>query len=578
MPVTSVTVRIAGANGDGIESAGAMLGKAAARNGMEVFGNRGYQSVIRGGHVWYQLHIGDEKLYGFGDSIDILIALNEDAIKNQKGKLGAGATIIYDPTKTTLAPDDFDPSCKFIGIPLLDIAMQTSGNAIMRNIVAIGAVLRIIGIDINFFDGIVREMFSRKGEEVVGSNIKAATSGYNYEGVDKQYSINGDGKRRLLIDGNTAISMGAYAAGCKYYAAYPMTPASGILHWFAAHANKGVLYKQTEDEIAAINSAIGAASAGVRSMCGTSGGGFSLMVEGLGLAGMLEVPIVVVESQRTGPSTGLPTKTEQGDLQFVMHAAQGEFPRIVVAPTSVEECFYTAADAFNLAERYQCPVVILMDQFLSEHMETVESFDLDAIKIDRGKVADSGDANGRFKRYLITEDGISKRSIPGEKGLSFIAASDEHNEYGDLVSDVLAGLDESVEMRKRMHEKRMKKIETMLGNETLFAPKIEHEEAKHFLVTFGSTVEAAREAAGMLRGKGASFGLIYFNYLMPLDRKRTESLLGGRDPIDVECNLTAQLAGVIASNTGIMIEKRILKYDGEAITAGEIVEEAMKLI
>ncbi|EQD34329.1 pyruvate ferredoxin oxidoreductase, alpha subunit, partial [mine drainage metagenome] len=214
-------------------------------------------------------------------------------------------------------------------------------------------------------------MFSRKGESVVEGNIKVAELGYNFAGVNKSFTFNHDSKKRYVLDGNSALSLGAFASGCKFYAAYPMTPASSILHWFAQHQNRGAVFKQTEDEIAAINMTIGASSAGVRAMCGTSGGGFSLMVEGVGLAGMLEVPIVVVESQRTGPSTGLPTKTEQADLLFVMHASQGEFPRIVVAPRDINEAFYLTSNAFNLADRYQCPVIILMDLFISEHIESI---------------------------------------------------------------------------------------------------------------------------------------------------------------------------------------------------------------
>jgi 2-oxoglutarate/2-oxoacid ferredoxin oxidoreductase subunit alpha len=572
--MASVSIRIAGANGDGVESTGALLGKIAASNGMEVFGNRGYQSVIRGGHVWYQIRIGDEKLYSAGDSIDVLVALNQDSITNQKSHLSEKAIVIYDSAKCNVKELE-GHSYKLLGIPLMEIVLAANGDAIMRNMVSIGAVLKVVGIDISLFDAVINKMFLRKGIDVVNKNIKVATDGYSYKGVENVYSIKGDGKPRYLLDGNTAVSLGAYAAGCKYYAAYPMTPASGILQWFAAHADRGVLYKQTEDEIAAINSAIGASSAGVRAMCGSSGGGFALMVEALGLAGMLETPIVVAESQRTGPSTGLPSKTEQGDLLFVMHASQGEFPRIVVAPRSMEECFSLTADAFNLADRYQCPVIVLMDAFISERVESVANFDADSIKIDRGKMA-SG-ASGRFKRYELTEDGISPRSVPGMKGLSFVAPSYEHNEYGELVSDVLSGLDEHVEMRKKMQEKRMRKMDTMLKNETCFVPNIENANAKHFLVTFGSTTSVAREAMVALNKKGLDFGLISFNYLLPLDEGKTASMLKGKHLIDVECNYTAQLAKAIRMATGIEMKDMILRYDGENITCGEIAEKAAKM-
>jgi 2-oxoglutarate ferredoxin oxidoreductase subunit alpha len=324
--------------------------------------------------------------------------------------------------------------------------------------------------------------------------------------------------------------------------------------------------------------AIGAASAGVRAMCGTSGGGFSLMVEALGFAGMIEVPLVVVNSQRTGPSTGLPTKTEQGDLLFVMHASQGDFPRIVVAPRSLKECFNVGAEAFNLADRYQVPVIVLLDLFLSEHVENVDGgFDVDSVTIDRGKLVSSNTSGGRFKRYEITDDGVSPRVIPGTPGAEFIAPSDEHTEYGDLVSDALAGIDEYVEVRRQMNSKRMRKIDTMLKNENIFFPHVDGE-GDYYFVTFGSTTDAAIEAIELLKGRGVKVGLISFDYLMPLDREKTTTILQGKKLIDVECNFTAQLAKVIMMNTGIDIPNRILKSDGEAITGEEIARGAVDVI
>ncbi|MEM0201061.1 MAG: 2-oxoacid:acceptor oxidoreductase subunit alpha [Candidatus Micrarchaeaceae archaeon] len=574
--MTNVTVRIAGANGDGVDSSGALLIKIAGRNGLNAFGYRGYQSIIRGGHVWYQIRIGDEKLQGHGDKINILVALNQDAINNQKSHLTPDAFVIYDNTKVNV--DSLkNSSFKLLGIPLLDIAVSTSGDPIMRNTVAIGAVIKLLGISMSAFELVIKAMFGKKGEKVVQNNIDSASKGFNFEGVNMFYALKSDGKERYSMDGNTALSISAYTSGCKFYAAYPMTPASGILHWFAAHDNKGVLFKQTEDEIAAINMAIGASYAGVRSMCGTSGGGFSLMVEALGFAGMIETPLVVVESQRTGPSTGLPTKTEQADLLFVMHASQGEYPRIVVAPRDIQECFTITSQAFNLADKYQCPVIILMDLFISEHVETVEGFDIDSVTINRGKLTTSSTSNGRFKRYEYSDDGISTRSIPGTPGNEFIAPSDEHNEYGDLVSDAFSGLDEYVDIRVKMHEKRMQKMNTMLKEEPYFVPKIENPDATYFFVTFGSTTEAVREAIQILKNENLNFGLISFNYILPLDKEKTLSMLKNKKLIDVECNYTAQLAQVIMLNTGIEIKEKILKYDGEAITGEEIAEKAKKI-
>ncbi len=574
--MTSVSVRIAGANGEGIESSGALLIEAAAKNGLHVFGYRGYQSIVGGGHVWYQVRIGDAELHSHGNGIDILVALNQDAILHQKNNLNRNATVIYDPSKIDVSALDAS-NFKLVKLPMLDIAMEVSGTPIIRNVVAIGAVLKLIGADIAEFDKILRAKFGRKGDKVVNDNIQAATQGYGYAGVEKTYTLSGDGKRRYFLDGNTALSLGAYAAGCKFYAAYPMTPASGVMTWFAAHENKGVFFKQTEDEISAINVAIGASVAGVRSMCGTSGGGFSLMVEGLGLAGMIEAPIVVIDSQRTGPSTGLPTKNEQGDLLFAMHASQGEFPRIVVAPSSVEESFKIGAEVFDLAERYQVPVIILMDQYLSECVASVEHFDLDSATIDRGKVVKENGGPDKFKRYELTEDGISPRAFPGTKGCEHVAPSDEHNEYGELVSDAFAGLEESIKMRKLMHEKRMRKIETMLKKEKIFVPKIINDGADYFFVTFGSTTGPVLEAAEILKNMGRKFGIVLFNYIMPLDKERTKTLLNGKKLINVEGNFTGQLAQVIKLATGTDMMGSILKYDGEAFSGEEIAKSALAL-
>ena len=573
--MASVTVRIAGANGDGIESSGALLIKVVSRGGLHAFGHRGYQSVIRGGHVWYQVRVGDEKLLSHGEGADLLVALNQDAIVHQKAHLNGNAIVVYDPSKVDAAPLS-GTKCMLVKLPMLELAAKAGGSPVMKNTVAVGAVLGFLGVSADLMAEVLKDMFAAKGQKVVDGNIAAAAAGYGYEGVRQSYHLKGDGVRRYVVDGNSALAVGAYAGGCKFYSAYPMTPASGIMHWFAAHENVGVMFKQAEDEIAAINMAIGASQAGARAMCGTSGGGFSLMVEALGLAGMLETPLVVVDSQRTGPSTGLPSKTEQGDLLFAMHASQGEFPRVVVAPRSVDECFRIAGEAFNLADRYQCPVIILSDQYLSEHVETVDGFDGPSA-IDRGKIAARGDGEGRFKRYLLTEDGVSPRSFPGMPGLEFLATSYEHDEYGGVVSDVLSGLDEHVEMRRKMHDKRMRKIVTMLSKESVFAPSVENEGADFFLVAFGSTAEPATEALGLLKKRGLNAGLISFSYLMPLDRAKTRGVLLGKRLIGVECNSTAQLAQLIMVETGVEMRDRILKYDGEAFTAEEIAARAEEI-
>jgi 2-oxoglutarate ferredoxin oxidoreductase subunit alpha len=566
--VESIAVRIGGANGDGIDSAGFMLAKIFAKSNYYVFGFRGYQSVIRGGVVWYQVRFSNEKVYSYGNEIDLLIAFTKDAVEESINLLNSSGTLIYDSNiKLASIRNDI----KVMPVPLTDLAIS-AGGSIYRNSVAIGIASKITGIDKELSKSVLLEKFKNK-PEIAESNSKAFELGYNAVEGSKLLIKPKEIGMMYMLNGNTAVALGAYAAGCKFYAAYPMTPASSIMEWFAAHEELGVFFKQTEDEIAAINMVIGAASAGARAMCGTSGGGFSLMVEGLGLAGMLEVPIVVVESQRSGPSTGLPTKTEQGDLLFVMHASQGEFPRIVIAPRSIEECFYLASEAFNLAEKYQCPVILLLDLFMSEHMETC-SIDASIVKVERGSVAEA--AEGSFKRYAITDTGISPRSIPGTKGLSFIAASDEHDEYGNLISDVLVGMPEYAEMRKKMHDKRMRKLETIIKDGAVKMPDIVNENADVYIVTFGSSTESSTEALELLKERGINAGLISFAYLHPMDNSKVKELLNGKKLVDVECNATGQLAKVIAMNTGIVISDKVLRYDGEAITSKEIADGVEK--
>ena len=572
-----IIIRIAGANGDGIESAARILAKAIGKNGFHVFGFRSYQSIIRGGSVWFQVRVSNKKLYSVGDNVDILVSIDIDGIRNNIEMLDENSVVIYDSKlgdlNKMLNELANGKKIRSFGVPILDNAIKVGGS-IYRNTYIIGLIGKIIGLSQDSIHSTINEVFKKK-PAVIPNDINAADAGYGTE-LDLRFKIEASERKgdKYILTGNDAIAIGAAAAGCKFYAAYPMTPASTILEWFAAHENHGVMYKQPEDEITAINMTIGAASAGVRAMCGTSGGGFSLMVEALGLAGMLEVPIVIIESQRGGPSTGLPTKTEQGDLLFVTHASQGDFPRVVIAPRNTEECFYEMSNAFNMAERYQCPVIVLIDMFLSEHIETI-NVDPSLIKIDRGLLVDKPKED--FKRYEITESGISPRSILGSKGLAFVAPSDEHDEYGNLVSDIAAGTPEGIEMRKRMHAKRMRKLNTMLKDGAIKMPLVINENADIFMVTFGSATNSCIEAAEILKGKGINAGVISFSYMFPMYSEKVKSLLNGKRLVDVECNYSAQLSKLIKMHTGIEIKDTILKYDGEQITSMEISENMYKI-
>ncbi len=572
--VDFVNVRISGANGDGIESAAMLLAKAIGKNKFHLFGFRSYQSVIRGGNVWFQISISNKKPLSIGNDVDILVALDIDAIKNNISSLNEKGIILYDEKIPNVAEQLKGSNLIALPFPMLDVAVKVGGTSIYRNTFVIGIIGKMLGLSKESIESTITEVFKRK-PEVVKTNIDVAMAAYDtaisYDISRFKIIATGERGDKYLLSGNDAIALGAAAAGCKFYAAYPMTPASSIMDWFASHEDHGILYKQPEDEITAINMTIGAASTGVRAMCGTSGGGFSLMVEALGLAGMLEVPIVVIESQRGGPSTGLPTKTEQGDLLFVSHASQGEFPRVVIAPRNVEECFYEMANAFNIAERYQCPVIVLLDLFLSEHVETVD-IDPSRIVIDRGLIVMENKDGKRFKRYLITKNGISPRALPGTSGLAFVAPSDEHDEYGDLVSDTRAGTPEGKSIRMQMHEKRMRKIDTMFEENNIPLPEVINENAKTFFVTFGSSTNSCIEAMNILKESGVDIGVISFSYMLPFNSDKIKQLLENKNLIDVECNYTGQLSKLIAMYTGVLIKDKILSYDGEALSSRDVAE------
>ncbi|HEY9715332.1 MAG TPA: hypothetical protein V6C72_17805, partial [Chroococcales cyanobacterium] len=384
-------------------------------------------------------------------------------------------------------------------------------------------------------------------------------------------------QRRPFLTGNEAIGLGAAVAGCKFYSAYPMTPASTILHWMVNNAKKtGVLVKQGEDEIAVINMAIGAGIAGARSMCATAGGGFALMTEALGMAGIMEVPVVCVEVQRGGPSTGLPTKTEQADLFQVYGASQGEFPRLIVAPRDVADAYQTTIDSFNLADKYQLPVVIMSDLLLSEHPETVDPSQMKLEqKIDRGEiVSEWPEENGKFKRFKFTQSGISPRALPGTANTLFTNASDDHDEESILISDMFT----SPPVRRMIMQKRMRKIELMLKE--LPAPQLEGaKDADVTLVCWGSTYGVVKEAAELLTAQGVKTNFVVGKYIYPFHAKEfTEILSKAKKKISVEVNFTSVFARYLRSETGIAMDAHINKYDGEPLEPQMIVDQVKDLV
>jgi 2-oxoglutarate ferredoxin oxidoreductase subunit alpha len=450
----------------------------------------------------------------------------------------------------------------------------------MQNTVAIGAVCYVANVGIEQSESVLTDTFQHKGQKIVDLNVGLLKAGYEFAKANLK-PVTGDWKfthkKRPFVTGNEAIAIGAYAAGCKFYSAYPMTPASTILHWMATHATKAnICVKQCEDELSVINMAIGAAIGGVRSMCATAGGGFALMTEAVGMAGIMEVPVVCVEVQRGGPSTGLPTKTEQADLFQVYGASQGEFPRLIVAPTTVADAYHTTTEVFNLADKYQVPVLIMSDLLLSEHPETVDPEEFNAHPvIDRGEVVTEwSEAQGKFKRFKFTESGISPRALPGTANTQFVSASDEQDEEAILISDMFT----SQATRRKIMEKRGRKVENLLKE--LPAPVLEGPaDADLTLVCWGSTWGVVKEAAELLNAKGIKTNFLNIKWIAPFHAKEVGEILAkAKKKISVEVNFTSQMARHIKAETGISMDAHINRYDGEPIEPLYVVQHVERIL
>jgi 2-oxoglutarate ferredoxin oxidoreductase subunit alpha len=576
-----VTIGIGGAAGDGIDKSGDTLAKTASRLGLYVYAYNSYQSIIRGGHIWLRVRLGEQKVYSHGDQLNILIALNQDSIERHAPEVLPGGAVIYNSDKFKLDPvllkDDVLP----VPVPVASLIKQF-GKAlpVMQNTVNLGALTFLGGLEFDTIAEVLADTFAHKGQPVIDQNVNIARAGYEYakeKFVPLGYQWNFTRVRRPFTTGNEAMAMGAVAAGCKFYSAYPMTPASSILHWMVAHADQcGIVVKQCEDEIAVANMAIGAGHAGVRAMCGTSGGGFALMTEAVGMAGMLETPVVIIEVQRGGPSTGIPTKTEQADLNQVFGASQGDFPRVIVAPADITDAYYTAVKAFNLAEKYQLPVLIVSDLLLSEHPETIEA---DALRhdvpIERGEILAQWPAgNGGYKRFRFTDSGISPRVLPGTPNATYVAATDDHDEEGILISDMFT----APPVRRKIQEKRMKKMDLVLKD--LEPPKLEGPaDADVTLIGWGSCRGVIREAVQILNESGTRANQLHFKWMVPFHAKEaTEILKRCKKTICVEVNYSGQFARHLRAETGYSVHDRILKYDGEPFEPHHIVDEVRRII
>jgi len=566
-------IGIGGAAGQGVATPGDIFAKIFSRRGLHVNAYNAYQSIIRGGHTFLTIRTGSENVTNMGDRIDLLIPLNQDAMDRHLRLLTTGAACIYNANM--IKPGTAAAGVQLCALPVSKLADITR-NKIAQNTLAIGGALSMMGIGFQAVESVLTEQFKKKDETVVAENVGLARAGYDY--ATKNFGpfarpLPMTENRYAVLSGNTAMAMGGAAAGVKFYCAYPMSPSTGVLHWMAAHARKaGIMVRQVEDEIGVINMAIGAAHGGVRAMCATSGGGFALMSEGLGLSAMMETPVVVIDCQRAGPSTGVPTKTEQGDLWQVLGAGFGDYPRVIAAPLDIGDCFKLIPEIFNVVDRFQCPGIVVCDLLLSEGRLSVDPKDLDFNPIiDRGELittASGPGSEGAYKRYRISDSGISPRAIPGVPGHIHTVASDEHDEDGVLISDEFT----NTTKRRAMMEKRMRKV---AGIEATIPPPAlrGRRDAYVTLIGWGSTKGVIEEACEILCEQGILANQLQIRWLVPLHGEAILDILrGSQHTIIVENNYSGQFARYLRSETSFVPNGYVRKYDGEPFMPHHIVE------
>lgn len=563
-----ISIRIGGEAGQGIQSISTIIAKTFVRQDYYVFVNQDFASRIRGGHNFDQVRISDSQIRAVDNKVHILIALDAETIQQDIDFLSENGILLYDGE----AIDFTSENPNHISVPFSKIASEAGKSNIMINTVATGACFALMDFELEPVLRFLEELFQEKGSEAVENNRKSATAGYDYIRrnlkdkppftLPRKESV----RQKMLLTGSQALALGAMASGMKFYSGYPMSPATPIMEYISSQAAKyNIVLEQAEDEIAAINMVIGANFAGARAMTATSGGGFSLMVEALSLAGMTETPAVIVVAQRPGPATGLPTRTEQADLNFVMHAGHGDFPRAIFAPGCPEQAIYLMSKAFNLADKYQTPVIVLGDQHFNDAYFTVDELDFQKIKIDRGHILQDQDLPLPldYKRYAPSESGISPRILPGQTKAVIYADSDEHSEEGHIT--------ESATVRNQMMRKRMQKLEGLRGE--IGAPLIHPDDkAELVLLGWGSTYGVIREAVDKLNQNGTHARMIHYSEVYPLypNHLNAEELRKAKI-YAVENNYTGQFADFFSNTTGLPIENKILKFDGRPFTSHEII-------
>lgn len=592
-----ITFKIAGQAGQGMQSIAYVLGKLLTRTGYHVFINQDIMSRIRGGHNFTAIRISGEPVLAPAEKVNLLIALDEPSLELHKDELVEGGVAIYDAEQDPL-PAGARADIVLFPVPMMKYAKSIGKNPVLTNVVALGAVIFLTGYPIEALLAILRDTFAGKDAAVIGANLKCAQAGFDYaakyfrKSCPCRIDLPKIGEPRLFLTGNEAIALGAISAGLKFHSGYPMSPSTPIMEYLAANGGGysprglGVIVEQAEDEIGAINMALGASYAGVRSMTATSGGGFALMVEGLGLSAISETPVVIVVCSRPGPATGFPTRTEQADLLFVLYAGQDEFPRLILAPGTAEQAFYAMGRAFDLSQKYQVPAFVLSDQFLSDSYATVDGLDCERIPTQRYDARQQWrDAQPyTYQRYAVMPHrdlplpaDVCLRIYPGLTDQVVRVAGHEHDESGLIT--------ESAEVRTRMMDRRLGKLESLraeLGGITCWPAESDPATlalTEVSILCFGSTFGPVREAVARLRAEGKPVRMVHLSEVYPLPAKHLEAAVArSRRLITVENNATAQLAQLIHAETRMNVERSVLKYDGRPFTGEEAAREIERLL
>jgi len=578
------SMRWGGFAGDGLQSTGLLLQKYFNKLGYYVHGSPGTQSTIRGGHVWQHVEINTTPFSSFDRPLDLLVALNSETIDVHGRDMRPTGVILYnaDNVSSSDLSTYIEKGIMAIGLELTQMArkvdLQTS---VLANTVAVGAVLALLDLPKSPYTEVLKKRFTNR-ETIIKLNIDALELGFNSIKEDQvKWSLAEPAQpaeNYLVISGNEMIALGAAASGLKFLAQYPITPASSILTYLSNHAAKlGVVVRQAEDELAAINMIIGASYTGVRAMTASSGPGLSLMSEGFGYASMTETPLVVVNAMRGGPSTGVPTKMEQADLDSMIHLSHGESPRLILAPRSIPEAFDITVRAFNLADRFQIPVIILSDFALSESTQNLPPFDMD-VEIDRGKIwSKPTDEFPEFKRFQSTADSIAPRAFPGTPDAQYILVGAEHDEESHSLSGNRCGLPESWDIREKMIERRYKKFELL--RQELQGPNLYGKsDAKLTLLCWGSTEGAVKELVDEFISMGNSVNMLSFADLYPLPSEKIRPYLTNiKTSVMIEVNFNGQFEELLHNELNWRADHQIHPLTGETPTASSLKKALSKL-